>query len=363
MNKLKVIQLLPELNIGGVERGTKDFSKALIDHGHSSIVISNGGIFETDIINDGAQHIKIPIHKKSLFSLLLAKKLRSIYIAEKPDIVHVRSRMPAWINYYAFKGLQNKPVLISTFHGLYSTPIYSKIMSKVDHMIAISDTVKKYIIDTYKVTEKNISVIPRGCDPISFNKNSLDEKWLEEWYEQYPQTRNKIVLTLPARISSWKGLDSFLELFSSLDKKIYYGMVVGPTSSSKNKYFRSLQQKVNELGLNDNITFTGARSDISKIYKISDIVFNLSIKPEPFGRTTIEAISCGSKVIGWDHGGTKEILEELFPDGLVTLNNIKELKSKVITISDKNYPKPKENIFTSELMYKRTIDLYNQLLN
>ena len=91
MNKLKVIQLLPELNIGGVERGTKDFSKALIDQGHSSIVISNGGIFEPDIINDGAQHIKIPIHKKSLFSLLLAKKLRSIYIAEKPDIVHVLS--------------------------------------------------------------------------------------------------------------------------------------------------------------------------------------------------------------------------------------------------------------------------------
>ena len=116
MNKLKVIQHLPELNIGGVERGTKDFSKALIDQGHSSIVISNGGIFEPDIINDGAQHISIPIHKKSLFSLLLAKKLRSIYIAEKPDIVHVRSRMPAWINYYAFKGLQNKPVLISTFH-------------------------------------------------------------------------------------------------------------------------------------------------------------------------------------------------------------------------------------------------------
>ena len=128
-------------------------------------------------------------------------------------------------------------------------------------MIAISDTVKKYIIDTYKVTEKNISVIPRGCDPISFNKNSLDEKWQEEWYEQYPQTKNKIVLTLPARISSWKGLDSFLELFSSLDKKIYYGMIVGPTSSSKNKYFRTLQQKVNELGLTDNITFTGARRD------------------------------------------------------------------------------------------------------
>ena len=91
MSKLKVIQLLPELNIGGVERGTKDFSSALVQRGHESIVISNGGIFEHDIVKDGARHIKIPIHKKSLFSLLLSKKLRTVYEEEKPDIVHVLS--------------------------------------------------------------------------------------------------------------------------------------------------------------------------------------------------------------------------------------------------------------------------------
>ena len=148
MNKIKVIQLLPELNIGGVERGTRDFSNALIEKGHESIVISNGGLFEKDITDHGAKHINLPIHKKSLFSLFLAKKLSHIYEQEKPDIVHVRSRMPAWINYFAFKKLSKKPILVSTFHGLYSTPIYSQVMSKVDHIIAISNTVKNYIIDT-----------------------------------------------------------------------------------------------------------------------------------------------------------------------------------------------------------------------
>ncbi len=143
MSKLKVVQLLPELNIGGVERGTKDFSKALVKKGHESIVISNGGVFEKDIISDGARHIKLPVHKKNLFSLLLSKKLKNVYEHEKPDIVHVRSRMPAWINYFAFKKLKKKPLLISTFHGLYSTPIYSQVMSKTDHMIAISSTVEK----------------------------------------------------------------------------------------------------------------------------------------------------------------------------------------------------------------------------
>ena len=91
---------------------------------------------------------------KKIFSLLLSKQLKLIYEEEKPDIVHVRSRMPAWVNYYAFKKLTKKPILISTFHGLYSTPLYSQVMSKVDHTIAISNTVKKYIIDTYKVDEK-----------------------------------------------------------------------------------------------------------------------------------------------------------------------------------------------------------------
>ena len=124
MNKLKVIQLLPELNIGGVERGTKDFSKALSDLGHQSIVISNGGIFEEDIIKDGGKHINLPINKKRIFTFYLSKKLKDIYLKENPDIVHIRSRMPAWINHYAFKKLTKKPLLISTFHGLYLSLIH-----------------------------------------------------------------------------------------------------------------------------------------------------------------------------------------------------------------------------------------------
>ena len=309
MSKLKVIQLLPELNFGGVERGTKDLSKALVDNGHESIVISNGGIFEKDVINDGAKHISLPIHKKSLISFFLSNKLRKIYESEKPDIVHVRSRMPAWINFFAFKKLSKKPILVSTFHGLYSKPLYSQVMSKVDHTIAISKTVRDYILKTYKIPEKKITVIPRGCDMDYFIKNDADSAWLNKWYKEFPQTKNKIVLTLPTRISKWKGVDNFIDLISKLDGNIFHGLIVGPTSKAKIRYLKSLKEKISDMGINDNITFTGSRNDINNVYKISDITFNLSIQPEPFGRTTIEAISCGSKFIGWDHGGTKEILE------------------------------------------------------
>ena len=362
MSKLKVVQLLPELNIGGVERGTKDFSEALVQRGHQSIVISNGGLFEQDIINAGGIHLKLPIHKKNPISFLQATELVRIYKEYEPDIVHVRSRMPAWINYYAFKKLDKKPILVSTFHGLYSTPIYSKVMAKVDHTIAISKTVRDYIKNTYSVEDKNITIIPRGCDPLLFNKIKPNINWLNDWYEEFPQTENKIILTLPTRISQWKGVDSFIDLIANINNDAFHALVVGPTSKKKEKYLNDLQSKIKDKGLDSLITFTGSRNDISNIYKISDIVYNLSIKPEPFGRTTIEAIASGSKVIGWNHGGTKEILEELYPDGLVELNDIAQLKQQTLIISKENYAKPKENTFLSTKLIDSTIQLYQDLL-
>ena len=362
MSKLKVVQLLPELNIGGVERGTKDFSEALVQRGHKSIVISNGGLFEQDIINAGGIHLKLPIHKKNPISFLQATELVRIYKEYEPDIVHVRSRMPAWINYYAFKKLDKKPILVSTFHGLYSTPIYSKVMAKVDHTIAISKTVRDYIKNTYSVEDKNITIIPRGCDPLLFNKIKPNINWLNDWYEEFPQTENKVILTLPTRISQWKGVDSFIDLIANINNDAFHALVVGPTSKKKEKYLNDLQSKIKDKGLDSLITFTGSRNDISNIYKISDIVYNLSIKPEPFGRTTIEAIASGSKVIGWNHGGTKEILEELYPDGLVELNDIAQLKQQTLIISKENYAKPKENTFLSTKLIDSTIQLYQDLL-
>ena len=139
-------------------------------------------------------------------------------------------------------------------------------------------------------------------------------------------------------------------------------MIVGPVATNKKSYLRNLKNLVQKKNLEDKITFTGGVSDIENIYKLSNIVFNLSLKPEPFGRTTIEAISCGAKVIGWDHGGTKEILENLFPSGLVELANIDSLKEVTIKVAN-NDLYPKDNIYTSKLMIDKTINLYESLSN
>ena len=358
---MKVLQILPQLNIGGVERGTLDLSKALIQKGHESFVVSGGGILVDELIQSGAEHYEIPVHIKSLRTLSLAKNLSKTISSIDPDIVHVRSRMPAWVNFRAFKMLQKKPLLISTFHGLYSFPIYSQVMSFVDHSIAISKTVEKYILKNYKLNKGDITVIPRGCDPTEFNNSSINPDHKAKILNEFPEIVGKKVLTIPGRITKWKGVAEFIELLSLLDEN-YHGLVVGPTAKSKIKYLNKLQNKVLSLNLEDKITFTGSRRDIANIYKISDVVFNLSQTPEPFGRTMIEAIACGAKVVGWNHGGASEILSELFPQGLVKLNDMNELLNATNLITSSN-SFPRENIFTASRMTNSTINLYQDLIN
>jgi glycosyltransferase involved in cell wall biosynthesis len=167
---------------------------------------------------------------------------------------------------------------------------------------------------------------------------------------------------LPARITKWKGVDDFIDLINLINDETIHGIVVGPVSKSKQKFFKKLQSKVQKLNLETKITFCGSRSDIVNVYKFADIVYNLSKTPEPFGRTTIEAASVGTKIMGWDHGGTKEILSELFPDGLVKLDDIQALKEKTLELLSDDDIKPKPNIFTSERMINSTLEVYRSLL-
>ena len=360
---MKILQILPELNIGGVERGVCDLSKALVEQGHQSFVISNGGKLESSLVASGGKHISMPVHIKRFKTLKLAKELYEVILDVNPDIIHVRSRMPAWVTYHALKKFKNnKPVHVSTFHGLYSFPIYSKVMANVDHVISISNTVEDYIKTTYKVPDEKITVIPRGCDLSEFNQEPLHQSWKDEWYKEFPQTLNKKIIMLPARITKWKGVDDFINLINLINDESIHGIVVGPVSKSKQKFFKKLQSKVQKLNLETKITFCGSRSDIVNVYKFADIVYNLSKTPEPFGRTTIEAASVGTKIMGWDHGGTKEILSELFPDGLVKLDDIQALKEKTLELLSDDDKKPKPNTFTSERMINSTLEVYRSLL-
>lgn len=359
MRKLKVIQILPTLNTGGVERGVLDFNNYLVKKGHESYVISNGGRQVKNLIEDGGNHIHLQISNKSIFTLFQAKKLADVINEISPDIVHIRSRVPAWVLQLSKIFIKNpRPIIFSTFHGLYSTPFYSRIMASFDRVIAISKTVEKYVNENYeRYLKKPPRLIYRGSDEKYFSNSFVpSESYKDNFFKQFTNLKNQKIITFPGRLSSWKGQESFIKLMSDLPDD-YSGLIVGPYKSAKPKYLNSLKKLIEDYRLQNKVHFYNAKDDIREIYYLSEVVLNLSSKPEPFGRTILEAAMMGKKIAGWDRGGPGEVLDMCFPQGKVEFNKFNSLVETVKNLSEsEDIP---SNIFlTSDLMHSKTIGFY-----
>lgn len=365
---MKVIQVLPDLNGGGVERGTLEIAEALINAGHESVVVSAGGKMVSELEAAGSRHVEWDLGKKSLMTFRYIWAVRQWLADEQPDILHLRSRMPAWVMWLAWRGLpkSSRPHLVTTVHGFYSVSHYSAIMCKGERVIAVSDTVKKYIVDNYpQVKKSKIVRIFRGVDADDFvyGYQSSDD-WKKAWYAQFPQSQHKIVLTLPGRLTRLKGHQDFISLIERLVQTglNVCGLIVGGEDPKRQAYAQALHQEVSEKGLGDTILFTGARSDIRDIYSISSVVFSLSTKPESFGRTVLEALRMGVSTVGYNHGGVGEILTAMFSEGKVELGNANELDVVVQRlISDKLKP-AESSCFTKQEMLHRTLAVYNSFI-
>lgn len=366
MKKLTVLQTLPALHSGGVERGTLEIARALVAAGHRSIVVSNGGRLVDQLVREGSEHIQMPVHRKSLASLFQIRPFRRLLRELKPDIVHARSRIPAWIAWLALRRMNpdTRPRFITTVHGLYSVSPYSAIMTKGEVVIAVSETVREYILTNYpSCPPERIKLIYRGVDPEEFPFGyQPSAQWLAKWKQDYPQLIGKKVLCLPGRITRLKGHEDFFNLLlkvKSQDSAVH-GLIVGGVEEKKRPYLAELQARVAELGLCSDITFTGLRSDIREVFSQCDIVLSLSTQPETFGRTVLEALSIGTPVVGWSHGGVGEILNACYPAGAAQLNNQPDLQLKLIkTLSMKDHCINAKS-FSLKNMCALTLDAYQQ---
>ena len=361
--KLTILQVLPALNSGGVERGTLEISKYLVSKKHRSIVVSEGGRMRDKLVKEGGEHIELAIGKKSLLTLRLIPKLIKILSTNNVDVIHIRSRFPAWICLIAIKFMENKkiPSIVTTFHGPYSINRYSSIMAKGDAVIAVSKMIKTYILKNYKINPKKIFLNYRGVDakefPYLFKPK---DSWINEWYKNNPETKNKMLLTLPGRVTRWKGQIHFLNIIASLNKNNLniYGLIVGDVAANKVGFLEELKNKAIELGIKDKVSFIGHRNDLREIMSISKIVFSLSSEPEAFGRTTIESLKIGIPVIGYGHGGVGEQLKEVFPQGIIEKDDI---SSAVVLCKKwiKKAPKvTKTDLFNLETMQSNTLKIY-----
>lgn len=368
MKKLTVLQMLPALDSGGVERGTLEVGKYLVERGHRSLVMSAGGRLVTQLEAEGSEHLAWDVGRKSLLTpLRFVGRLRQLLRERQVDVLHVRSRMPAWVGYLAWKGMEpaHRPRFVSTVHGMYSVNAYSGVMTRGEVVIVVSETTRRYVLDNYPaVPVQRIRLIYRGVDRTHYPYGLVpDPAWLAAWQAQYPQALGRRLITLPGRITRLKGHEDFLQLLARLkaEGQPVHGLIVGGAETAKRPYLEELQAQARDLGLADDVTFTGQRADLREIMAISDLVLSLSTQPESFGRTALEALSLGVPVCGYNHGGVGEQLQALLPQGAVPLGDRDALARTVAAFLAEPPAVPQDHPFTLDNMLESTLKVYSTL--
>ena len=363
-NKLTVVQMLPALNSGGVERGTVDLSNELVKRGWRSIVVSSDGRMREELIDGGAEHLNWEVGKKSLSTFKYIVKIRRLLINENVDVLHLRSRLPAWMGYLAWLTISKdkRPYLVTTVHGPYSVGWYSSVMTRGESVIAVSDYIKNYILDNYlKVNEQAIKVIHRGINTHNYYPSfRAKEEWRDSFFREYPELKGKRIILFPGRVTRWKGQLEFIDLFKELlnDHLDLHGLVVGGADPRREAFFEEVKEKVRVNKLDDAVTFTGDRRDMREIMSISSMVVSLANAPEAFGRTVMESLSLGVPVVGYSHGGVEEQLQSMCPEGMVKPLDIKDALRAAKQILESHHKVKPNKDYTLSMMLDKTIKIY-----
>jgi glycosyltransferase involved in cell wall biosynthesis len=279
----------------------------------------------------GAEHLQWAIGKKSLATLSYIKRLAAWLERERPDVLHVHSRLPAWICRLALRHLHqiDRPAFVTSMHGHYSVNRYSAVMARGDRVVAVSEHIREYALYNYPIADASrVVTIHGGTSPEAFPFGYRPpQQWFSDTFVEFPQLRGKRLLCLPGRLSRYKGHSVFLELIAALVAEFpdIHGVIVGEAKPGS-RFRGELEGLAERNGILDRITFVGARLDMRDWMAASDIVFSLcSDPPEAFGRTVPEALRLGIPVVAWNHGGVQEVLAEMFPAGAVPPDQPAEL--------------------------------------
>jgi glycosyltransferase involved in cell wall biosynthesis len=319
-----IVQALVSLNLGGSELVAVELAEFAVAAGHRCTVIAADGPLGERIRSSGAEHLDWPIGKKRLGTLRYISRLRHWLADERPDVLHVHSRLPAWICQGALRGLETnkRPVYITSMHGHYSVSRYSAVMAGGDRVVAVSDHIRDYTLHNYPFTDPGRVVTVHGGISHSLFPYGYKPKpeWRARIFGEFPELEGRRLLCLPGRLSRYKGHVDFIELIARLLPEVpdIHGVVVGKAKPGS-RYRDELEGLAERYGVLQRLTFAGARMDMRDWLASAEIVYSLcSDPPEAFGRTVPEALHLGTPVIGWDHGGVQETLAVLFPQGAVT---------------------------------------------
>ncbi len=371
-----ILQVLPALMSGGVEREVLDTAEALVKAGYRSFVASSGGRLVSQLYQQGSRHFALPIDSKNPFVILAnIAKLKSIVELNDIDIIHAQSRAPAWSAYYAAK--LAKCHFVTTIHGAHGTKgrfkkYYNSVMTKGEIVIAVSEFIAEYAKTHYNFDHQKLEVIHCGTNIQKFNYNNVDDKRMIELARCLRIPTDKPIIMLPGRLSRNKGHLFLLEAIKRLPPKSVTCLFVGEDSGHLS-YREELQNKISEYNLEDSVIITSNVTDMSAIYGLSDIVACVSTKPEDYGLVSIEAQAMGRMVIASNMGGIRETIIPGKTGWLIEPNDVDQLVETIKSILNMDlstrlsYAKAArlnvEKNFSLETMGKKIINVYDKVLN
>jgi len=367
---MNVLQILPELNIGGVERGTVDLARYLMANDHKAVVVSGGGRLVKELDMIGARHYRLPVGKKSIITMVaMVGRLCEIIKRENIDIVHARSRVPAWIAFFSCK--ITKTSLVTTAHGYYKNIFTSQVMGWSKFVIAASHAIARHMIDDFKTPRSKIRFIPRGVDLNRFAFSDPKEKRIKKKDLSGPSRDDGFAVGVISRLTPIKGhthLIKALSVISRMAPKVKL-LIVGEPSPGKEGYKRELELLVRRLGLSQVVEFTGWREDIPEVMSQLDLLVLPTVTQEAFGRVIIEAQACGVPVVATRIGGIVDLVEDGVNGLLVTPEDTQALTKAILRIfkdpalAQRLAAEARRNVedkFSLDKMAQRTVELYKE---
>ncbi|WP_417516537.1 glycosyltransferase family 4 protein [Minwuia sp.] len=374
--RFTVLQVLPALETGGVERGTLEIAEALVASGHRAVVASSAGSMVRDLEKTGADYFRLPLRRKRpLVIWRNIKRLTRLIEGEQVDLVHARSRAPAWSALHAARRT-GRP-FVTTIHGAYGAGsalkrAYNSVMMKGDRVIAISEFIRDHAIKHYPALDpERIRVIPRGVDVDLFRPEDVTAARKIQLSRVWMLPDGAPVILLPGRLTRLKGQEILIRALGQSAHQDAVLVFVGG-DAGREAFKVELRKIATQAGVGDRIRFAGLCRDMPAAYSLASVVVSASIKPEGFGRTAVEAQAMGRPVIVTDHGGARETVEpgqtgwRVTPGDpaamAVALDEALSLDHDArAALADRAMTHVRAH-FTRDLMCRRTLDVYHELL-
>ncbi|GAA0312694.1 glycosyltransferase [Psychrobacter aestuarii] len=373
---MKVMRLLSSLKHDESERGIFHLGRALVKNGHTSIIVAsadeNNNLVKR-LERDGNLYHQLHIGKKSWLALMQVAPLRHLIEQYSPDIIHVHSRTPAWVLHLALRRARVKrmPKLVSTMYGFYPINKYSQALLDVDTLITVSDSVTQYLSkrlhreDAPPKRLKHVRRIYRGVDTRRYPyRHNPSVYWLRRTFAEYPELEHKKWLVFPTIIGAEYGQEWLIDILGNLQEQFpnLHVVIMDDDHREGDVAYEDFYQRTAALDLDKRITYVGCkRNDMREWLAAANVVMALANQPESIGINALQALHLGTPVIGWDQAAFHEILQPLYPQGLVKQYNAQALCKAVKHQLDGVTRPQMTNEFTMRQMIDETLEVYQDL--